>query len=319
MRDSCIVFVFSYNRGSFLANAVASVEKQMPGVPLVIIDDHSEDRPTKTLLAQWRKKYPVLSPEQEEESSLKHGGLYACMNLAMRTAEEQEAHYAVFLQDDMQVVRPWREADWERIERFFAQHREAAQLSLTFFKHDDRGREDRYRISDENIAYFRRDEDWRNIAFSDTGIFHVRRIRAALPTLPAGELTADRRMREKGFRLGFYAFPLTMYLPLPPTWRRKRRSPFYRLAEALGRVGYYPYEPMREAEVDRLVARDLNELPVGDEWLEARGLPRCRTVIYEGGFNSLRAHGPQRQRLRNPLRKWDGRWARMAQFLSGGH
>jgi hypothetical protein len=299
MSNSCIVFVFSYNRGSFLANAVASVEKQMAGVSLVIIDDHSEDHDTKVILARLREKYPVLSPERHQENSVKHGGLYACMNLAMRTAEDQGACYAVFLQDDMQLVRRWQEKDWERVDSFFAGHQEVAQMSLIFFKHDDRGRRDRYTISDEGIAYFRLEEDWRNIAFSDTGIFHLQRIRAVLPCLPAGELTADRRMRQEGYRLGFYAFPLMMFLPLPPTWRGKRRSPFCRLAEALGRVGFYPYEPMREGEVSRLLGRSLDELPIGDEWLEARGLPDCRVVTYEG--------------------KWDARWARMTQRLSGEH
>lgn len=318
MKNSCIVFVFSFNRGRFLENAVSSLEKNLPDCPLVIVDDHSEDSETKKILDRLREKYSVHSPSGDEESSLKHGGLYACMNLAMEIAVEREAAYAVFLQDDMQLVRPWLQEDWARIGEFFERNPRSAQLSLTFFKNDDRGQWRLYSLAEGKSAYFRLAEDWRNIAFSDTGIFHVQRIRNVLPRFPAGELTADRILRQAGYRVGFYAYPLIMFLPLPPTWRGKRRSPFYRLAEWLGQVGLYPYEELAQDDLRRLLDRDIEELPIGDEWLDARNLPSCRVVSYEGGFNSLRAHGAFRQRLRNPLRRLDGRWQGLRRRLFGG-
>lgn len=305
-----LIFVFSYNRGIFLANTISSLVDYCPRARIVVIDDRSEDPKTLKILDSLKERFEVLKTPNAQESSDKHGGLYRGMNLALELASNRAAQYALFVQDDMQCVRPVTEADWERVNQFFELNLDAAELYVNFLKPDDFGDPSAYILLPGKVAYARRESDPRVKAFSDTGIVHVERMRKVFERIPVGELVADKYARSAGVKLGFSAFPFLMFLPLPRTWRGRTQSLFYWLAERIGRTGFYPYTPMSEDKVKAFLTRPPEEIPVGVSWLVAPTLPSCRTVVYEGGFKSLKAHGSTRLKLGTFLLRCEARWGR---------
>ena len=118
-RDSLIVFVFSFNRGRFLLNCIKSIDSFLDGFEVVIVDDESTDKDTQNVLAAVSKRHRVLKNDGVGEYEEKTGGLAGSMNMAMAYAAERGYEYALFIQDDMQLVRPVLNEDFSNISSYF--------------------------------------------------------------------------------------------------------------------------------------------------------------------------------------------------------
>jgi len=265
------IYIFSFNRAAFLRNCIASIQSYAPSCPLTVVDDNSTDPETRAVLADL-PQMGVRLIQQATHLNERHGGLYANMQLALDSADEGDR--VLFIQDDMQLVRPLDEADFRYIDDFYAAFPKAAFLNPVFLK-GQRNRRDRRitRINPDFPVYFRHypsKKTYGGLAYTDAVIGDVSRLRAVNWRFTQSEVAnADSAMRHFGL-MGFMACPFVMFLPQVPVYRGKRKSWAVRIAER--RVGEAPktFEPMSPADLRRFKQRDLSVLPVAEHFLNTR-------------------------------------------------
>ena len=258
------VYIFSYNRGDFLAHALQSVRKMMPDGVVKIVDDHSDDAATREFLAGCEA--PVLYPQSADKA--RHGGLYQNMQLAL---EDCATTYCLFLQDDMQVVRPVDNADYAYLDDFFATFPQAGFLNPVFLK-GQRAKRDRRisKVSDTFPVYFRhypQKAHPRGISYADVVIAHKPRLTEQGWRFSHGEVDNALRAMALFGEMGMMRDPFIMFLPQVPVFRGKQKTWPVRLAERLAGNEPKVFIPMQEADVERLRKRDINQLPVAEKYL----------------------------------------------------
>lgn len=267
------VFVFSYNRGRYLRNCLDSLLQAAPQLPVTVIDDASSDPEVHRVLTGYAEQISVV--QTDEPSDGHHlGGLYPNMNHALRVAETD---LVLFIQDDMQLVRPISQDDLDHAERFFARYPDAVELHNAFFKRTQ-GASDRADIDldAETPVYFRQPDARGSVYFSAVGILNARRLRARGFELSNFESGNDARIAEFAERMGISPWPWMMWLPFAETSKYRSKGLLQRYAEWKTGAGFYPYRMMTEGEVGQLMQRDLREIPLAEEWLAPRGMPSRR-------------------------------------------
>lgn len=95
------VAIMTYNRPAHLQNCLASVRRHLPGVPVLIMDDASDDPAQISLLAEARTLADVRVIVAKGDAGF-HGGLYGNMQRALA---ECPTRFLLYLQDDTQLVR----------------------------------------------------------------------------------------------------------------------------------------------------------------------------------------------------------------------
>ena len=288
------VYLFSYNRGRQLKNCIRSIEICAPALPTTIIDDNSTDPNTQEVLAKLTGKYRIIQPGACRNMNVsKYGGLYANMNLALREAASQGVRYALFIQDDMQFVRPFEAVDSSNLEVYFSSNLKNFELHTCFMKQEYIQYDRQHSVLDETrVAYHRLNKAVPgNKHFSDVGVFHIERTREILNAFETGELANEELAKRRGARLGFYAFPFMMWLPFPESFRGKQRNLLHRAMETLGGSGFYPVKYMTDDEVKRLFDRDLRCLPVAEKLLVSPDAPSAHYWSTAGGAANTRARG----------------------------
>jgi glycosyltransferase involved in cell wall biosynthesis len=123
-------YVFSYNRGRFLENAVASVFRCMKNPDVTVIDDGSTDAETISILARLSAGARVERKSHRDGARL--GALYANMQTALDEARSDEM--VLFIQDDTQLVRPVDDTDYDYVQMYFAGAPDRAFLLPTFIR-----------------------------------------------------------------------------------------------------------------------------------------------------------------------------------------
>lgn len=288
------VYIFSYNRATFLKNCVDSVVQQLPGVALTIVDDDSEDRRTQKLLANYEQdnQHQVMRPSTHAERQMfKTGGLYANKTLALHDAIAAGADYALFVHDDQQIVRQVDDDDIERFDAFFAANPTSIELHTCFMKHDLRESDAQLtRIDDSTTAYFRDHPDARGHKhFTGSGLFHVGRTRQMFDTFPLGEKVNEAYFAERDVFVGFYAWPFMAWLPFPISYRGKKRALSHRVMEWLGGGGFHPIRYLSGDSARRLMERDIGIRPVAEDFLVAPTAPKAEKWSHMGGFHNASA------------------------------
>ena len=304
------VYVFSYNRPEFLANIVASVETLIPDAALTIIDDDSEDRRMRKLLAQYESTRRILRPSTHARSqTYKTGGLYANKTLALADAVEHGADYALYMHDDQQIVRRVSGDDLARFDAFFAANPSVLEIQPCFFKHDLRAADRQYtRLDDSQNAYFRDQPNARGHRyFAGSGLFHVERTQQVIGTFGLGEKPNEAFLSERAIYMGLYAYPFMAWLPFPISYRGKKRAITHRLIEWLGGGGFHPIDYLDADETARLLNRDLGERPVAEDWLSAPSAPAAEKWSTMGGFYNASARRGFKKALARLLWKWQKR------------
>jgi glycosyltransferase involved in cell wall biosynthesis len=308
------IYVFSYNRGGYLKNCLSSIEKSFEILPnIFIVDDCSDEPSTVEILNELRKTYPVF-PSFRNDQHLRLGALYQNMNWALSHARLQGQDYALFLQDDMQLVRTVTAAEFGLLCSQFQNHPNMLQIGLTFWKTKNHlGTSGKMRkILVKDLLYFRSNEpDFFYASFIATGLFHITRVSELLGSFLSSEKLNQKLCERKNLVVGFYRDPFAMYLPFPKVYRGKKVSLLLRLSQTIGRSGFYPLCFMSDEEKKKLRDRDMDILPTADRFLKPKAIPACKEwSVAGGGFRNASALGGWRKALNSILIRLDKLFSR---------
>ncbi|RUO23450.1 hypothetical protein CWE08_02040 [Aliidiomarina iranensis] len=267
------VFVFSFNRGQFLRNCIRSVQTHWPRVNITVVDDRSDDKETQAVLSELKAEGVQVLLAPEKSFTKRHGGLYNNMQLALEIATERSTEYALFLQDDMQVVRDIDEADTDYIPAFFNEYPQAAFLHPLFLKGARKRRDQAITyLSGKLPVYFRKKRENktpRGISYSDCFIAHIPRLRQASWQFQGSEVSNARQAERLFGDMGFMLHPIAMYLPEVPVYRGKRKTRWVELAQERGGESPNAFLPLHGAALKRLKERNVKQqLPVAEHYLK---------------------------------------------------
>ncbi len=254
------VAAFSYNRGAYLRNCVTSVQRNMPFAEIKIYDDASTDPETLAVLGSLG--VPVIKPEGTTKG--RHGGLYANMNRAL---DEAGTGLILFLQEDMQLVRPVQPAELLQIRLILGQNR--AFVFPGFMKATSLPR---YRIQmnpDPALrAYVGRPEDPKRITYVDAMIADVAKLRQVNWRFAGSERANAAQARGLFADMPYMADPFLFYCPEVPIFRNRQQSLSARIAARLTGDDVKAFHDLGEDEVQRLVRRPLSDWPTAEDWLQ---------------------------------------------------
>jgi glycosyltransferase involved in cell wall biosynthesis len=267
------VAVFSYNRGGYLRNCVASVRRNMPFAEVRVYDDTSTDPETVAVLRAL--DVPVVQPGHAEAG--RHGGLYANMNRAL---DEAQTGLILFLQEDMQVVRPVQPVELQQIGLILGAGR--AFVFPGFMKASSLPKYRRQMRADPSLrAYVGQADDPGRITYVDVMIADVARLRAVgwrfqgnerANAAQAGGLFAD---------MPYMADPFLFYCPEVPIYRNRAQSLSSRIAARLTGEDVKAFHDLDEAAVARLMRRPMTDWPVAEEWLTPLNPKVRRPFVYK--------------------------------------
>lgn len=262
------IFVFSFNRGPYLDNAIDALTRCCPDLPVTIYDDASDDPETCAVLDKLEAQHTVV--RREAASKSRHGSLYDNMQAALDSCGENEL--AVFLQDDTQVVRPLEAADREWVAQHFARHPDAAFIAPVFLRgsiSDKALSEFRFFPEARAYCFHRQTQKCAGMYYSDIAIMHVGRLRAIGWRFAHDELENELAAQARFGRMAYMADPLAMWLPNARAYRNRSKTLAFRLGERLSRSGLYPLRILDEAEVAALRGRDHGSAPpIAEHFLE---------------------------------------------------
>jgi len=261
------IYIFSYNRVKFLANAIESCLNYSLPFDLTIIDDNSSDPETKNLLRNLPDKVALIQPLQEK--NMRHGGLYNNMQMAL---ESSKSDWVLFIQDDMQLVRPLEEDDYQYIEGFFQQFPKRAFLNPVFLKGQRHKRNQRITyLNNDFPCYFRNSSGKKHqTGFSYTDVFLAHRTRLLDKhwVFSLSENENSLQAKEKFGLMGFMASPFVMYLPQVPVYRGKYKTLAVKLAEKWSGSDPKSFIEKNKNFWNQFKSRDLNNLPTAENYLE---------------------------------------------------
>ena len=303
--ENLAIYVFSFNRGQFLDNCLQSVNHCAAGFNTTVIDDQSDDPVTQAALERYRETFRVLTAGDDKDPEHKTGGLYNNMRFAFQDATQRGFSYLLFLQDDMQLVRPILAEDLAAASRFFEVNARVAEIHTCFMKrfyaeHD----ESRVELDASGEAYLRPSDYQGFSGFSAVGLFSIERFKELFGDLRRGEYANNEYAQKNNIQMGISARPFMMWLPYPISHRGKKRNIPLQIVERLGGCGYHPYNILSDSDVEKLIRqnRHVNK-PYAEDWLECPPLERVPTWSFAGGLSNLYARGGTRYTLACLLQK----------------
>lgn len=286
------IYVFSFNRGQFLENCLQSVEACASGAPVTVIDDRSDDAYTLAVLKTFGRKLRVVTAGEAQISEHKTGGLYNNMRFAFNDARDSGKRFVLFLQDDMQLVRPILRRDITGAAAFFDVNPNAAELHTCFMKRYYADRDEQLTKPDASGEAYLRPSSYPGFSgFSAVGLFDIERVSELFGELQQGEYSNNEFAQKNGIQMGISTRPFMMWLPYPISHRGKHRNFPLQLVESLAGCGYYPYQIMTEERVARLLGRPLDQRPYAEDWLECEALKKVPVWSFAGGLSNLKARG----------------------------
>lgn len=280
------VFVFSYNRAKYLRNCVHSVMRHMPGFPITIVDDGSDDGAVHRFFDEISGRVQVLDMRALGSSREYLGGLYRNMQHVLESFTADSL--GLFIQDDQQIVRDVAEQDTEHWDRFFASYRDYYQIGTTFLKREHVPTAETLEVDHDIGVYFRDPARSRRAHFSAVGLFNLEALREVRWRFEGTEGENDKKMWRHGAKLGLSAYPFMMWLPNAESIKFRKKGWVHRIAEWYMGAGLYPYARMSEAEEKWLWERDPDKLPVAEDILRPEGLSADQEWRFEDVTKSLR-------------------------------
>lgn len=259
-------WVFSFNRGEFLANCVQSIERCAPQCPVTIFDDNSTDPATLDVLTTLATRHTVRRPAGNGATG-KHGGLYANMQAAF--ADTPDTELFCFLQDDMQLVRTLEPAQIERFGTLLDGADLPCFLQPAFMKGADRKRHAglvRF-VASADAYHIDRHHHSAGAWYSDILIGHAGRLRQVGWQFLPGEAANEQQSRQHLGQLLYLKNPFAAWLPNVPAWRGKTRTMGLRLAHRTANCDFHPLCILDTQQAAGFVARDPAQLPYAEDWL----------------------------------------------------
>lgn len=259
--------IFSFNRGEFLRNCVASIEKAAPGAEIVVFDDCSDDPNTVAYLEELVKRHRVIFPQEKNVN--KHGGLYGNMQSALELLSDR--NLICTLQDDTQLIRPIFPAEVGDIVSAFRSNPTLGFIHPFFIKSSDRKS---CEVSDDLPTYsdfliYRRDcGQSAGIHYSDLVIYQPSRLLERNWRFQSSEPTNDRQAREMFGKMAYLAHPFAMWLPSVPTYRGKRKTWALARAEKKLRCGFYPFVIWSNEQSRQFVMSKRNSFAIAEDFLD---------------------------------------------------
>lgn len=292
------IYLFSYNRGQFLDNCLNSLLRCAEGLDVTVIDDDSEDEITRQVLNRWQHQFRQLDTGPVGQTEHKTGGLYGNMRRAMTDARNRNKTLILFLQDDMQLVRPIHREDLCQALQFFAANPNAAQLQTCFMKRFFADRDEALSRLDSSGQAYLRPSDYPGFSgFSAVGLFHLERFQALFGELQQGEYANNAFAQQQGIQMGIAAFPFMMWLPYPISHRGKQRNIPLQLVEGVAGCGFYPYQVLSGNDQSRLLNRHPEQRPYAEDWLRCPKLAETPVWSFAGGLSNLLARGSWRRMI----------------------
>jgi glycosyltransferase involved in cell wall biosynthesis len=272
-----VICIFSFNRGRFLENCVASIEKCAPFCRVVIFDDDSDDPETMAVLERLGERHDIFQPGHVSDHRL--GGLYGNMQSALSHCGD--ASLLCFLQDDTQMVRPLAPEEVDEMCRQFDRNPRLGFLHPCFIRGINRERGVAYPYDADSRLYFR--EPTRRSAgrhFSALLITRPARLKEVGWTFAGSEPANNRQATEHFDPMGYLFSPFAMWLPEVPAYRGKKKTLGLKLAEKKRKCGYYPFHILDAEETRGLKERDPAILPIAEDFLHCDPVDPARPWAY---------------------------------------
>jgi Glycosyl transferase family 2 len=266
--------IFSYNRGAYLAHCVASAQRNMPWAKVVVYDDASDDPETLAVL----NALPVPVHNVAKGDAGKHGGLYANMQKAL---DQATTRYLMFLQEDMQIVRPVDAADLVTIDRIFDADPARAFTCPLFMKGRRLARHRRLQVPDAALRCYRLADDVgadaraTRLAYYDVSLADVARLRAAAWVFQPSEIANITQARALFSDMPMLGDPFAFFCPEVPIFRNRAQSLSSRLAARISGADVKSITDLTPVQVTALRARPLSDWPKAERYLTPRD-PRVR-------------------------------------------
>lgn len=267
------VAIFSFNRGSYLSNACASARRHWPAARILIMDDHSDDRKTLKVLNEERLLGAEVVRPGKPATERKRGGLYE----NMQTVWEQHLRtpYALYMQDDQQIVRSIGARDEAAFQKHFRAPNSPPFLHVVFPRNVIWAPEDEIPLTDEKLEDIRSTFSPTTLTFdppemdglSDTGLWDVERAKAVGWTFAEDEAANKARGRALFGPGRITAAPFLAHLPTPFSFRNRRVTLTRRLYFALT-SDVDPVNDLTDAQNERLLT-EVGEPPLGDWYLRS--------------------------------------------------
>lgn len=269
------VAVFSFNRGAWLENCVASVRRNMAQARLRVYDDNSDDPDTLAVLGRLGD----IVNRAEPAGQARHGGLYANMQQAL---DQTQGDFLMFLQDDMQVVRPVGQDDIAGIARIFDSDPRIGFVAPIFMKG---ARMNRYRgklTPEPDLRIYRPDpEDAASIAYFDTALAHVARLREAGWRFQPSEAQNVTQARRLFGPMPWLADPFSFFCPEVPIFRNRARTLAARLAPRITGGGVKAFHDIGPEAARTFKTRGLEVWPEAEDFLTPLDRSVRRPFIYK--------------------------------------
>ena len=266
------IFVFSYQRGPYLENFLRSTRAVRWDGDVTVVDDGSTDPRTLAVLDRAEQDgFRVV--RRPHSPSGAWGGLQASMAAALEVAAGPAV---LFAQDDLQLVRPLRTEEGERIAALVNDERNSPFLFPSF-----------------HMQSWKASQRARNFAMDDRLGMPVRTLHHPLPGYSEVSVFAPDRLRGVGWDPVFeekgcsvlaykhfgamisYPYPFLAFVPFPSVPRRGLR---YRLRNRKRRPTPSELAMMTEPDIERLFGRDVAAIPFATEWLTLRSRARQRLL-----------------------------------------
>lgn len=270
-----VFWIFSYNRGDFLKNCVASVEQCAPNCAIHIFDDNSSDPDTRALLAQLGETYSVHFPSPQTGGSGKHGGLYANMQAAYEACEPDDL--VCFLQDDMQLVRHIAPDEIAEIDDYLSRVEKPCFVYPAFLKGVNRHKRKNAISFDHTQGFYFLSSPKKSVGvyYSDIHICKVRRLRAVGWKFMAKESGNEQIAKNLLGKMAYLRNPFVFYLPYVPSYRGKVLTLALRLAHKFRNCGFYPFNYLTKQENQFFLTRNPAKLPYAEDFLRvSEALPQ---------------------------------------------
>jgi glycosyltransferase involved in cell wall biosynthesis len=273
--DDLTVAVFSYNRGEYLENCLQSVWRNMPWARVCVYDDDSDDPSTVRVLKDL--DVPVCRPDKTTPG--RHGGLYRNMQRAL---DEAETRWILFLQEDMQIVRPVGRAEMQLVQALFDEIPARAFVCPVFMKSIRAGRHRRRMVAHDNLrAYVRPAKRPAGSVYSDVAIADVGRLRAAGWRFAPSESESATAAQRLFADMPYLADPFAFYCPEVPVFRNRGQSLAAQLAARVTGSDIKAMVDMTGTQSDAFRSRGMDEWPVAEAYLTPRNPKVRRPFVYK--------------------------------------
>lgn len=267
------IAIFSFNRGAYLENCVASLQRNLPGVPFTVYDDGSDDPETVQYLSSLGERVRHMKSGLDD----RHGGYYNNMQAALAATQ---ADFLLMLQDDLQIVRPFDTRDLSLTQLVFEQCPDVAFISPLFMKGSKRAYfEARYRM-DSSLRCYRWSAEHPEASgvpqkYADIALLHVARLRRCGWVFAASEQANGALARSHFADMVQMADPFVFYVPEEPAYRGRVLTLGAKLAARMAGNRVKSFIEMTPAQSRAFGQRPLQAYPFAEDFVNTHD-PRVK-------------------------------------------